>query len=81
MFQLDHYLHKEIACYLNAADLYIMGSYIEGWATSLMEAIVCVKPVCVTNFGSASDMIENGKNGYVITNHDKTEFVEKMYSA
>jgi glycosyltransferase involved in cell wall biosynthesis len=70
---------QTIALYLSACDLYIMGSYIEGWSTSLMEAIACARPVCVTNFGSAVDMVENGKNGYVVLEHNQNEFVEKMY--
>ncbi len=71
---------SEIADYLNAADLYIMGSYVEGWSTSLMEAIACEKPVCVTDFGSAFDMVEDGINGYVISQHNQNDFIEKMSS-
>ena len=70
--------HTQIADYLNAADIFIMGSYVEGWATSLMEAVNCSKPVCVTDFGSASDMVENGKNGFVVLDRNEKEFVEKM---
>jgi glycosyltransferase involved in cell wall biosynthesis len=67
-----------IAQYLNAADLFIMGSYKEGWSTSLIEAITCGVPACVTNFSSAKDIIENGINGYVAVEHDEIKFVELM---
>jgi len=69
---------KEIALYLNAADLFIMGSFKEGWSTSLMEAIACGTPACVTDFSSASDIVIDGENGYVVKGHDRVRFVECM---
>jgi len=71
----------EIALYLNAADLYIMGSFKEGWSTSLMEALACGVPSCVTDFSSSGDMIINGENGFVVGGHDKIRFVECMHEA
>lgn len=72
---------SNIALHLNAADLYIMGSYKEGWSTSLMEAVACGIPACVTDFSSANDIIIDGVNGYVVRDHDKTMFVECMKKA
>lgn len=72
---------QEIALFLNAADLFIMGSYKEGWSTSLMEAIACGVPSCVTNFSSAREIIEEEENGFVISDHNKTHFVEGMLKA
>jgi glycosyltransferase involved in cell wall biosynthesis len=67
-----------IAKYLNAADLFIMGSYKEGWSTSLIEAIACGIPACVTNFSSASTIIVEGINGYVIIDRNIDIFVNGM---
>ena len=67
-----------IVQYLNAADLFIMGSFKEGWSTSLIEAVTCGVPACVTDFSSAKDIIEDSINGYVAENHDETLFVELM---
>ena len=72
---------QEIALYLNAADFFIMGSYKEGWSTSLMEAIACGTPSCVTDFSSAGEIIEEGENGYVIEGHDESLFVNGMLQA
>jgi glycosyltransferase involved in cell wall biosynthesis len=72
---------KDIALFLNASDLFIMGSYKEGWSTSLVEAVACGVPSCVTNFSSAKDIIINGRNGYVIDKHDPVEFVEGMFNS
>ena len=72
---------NQIALYLNAADLFIMGSYKEGWSTSLMEATACGIPSCVTDFSSASDIIKDAINGYVVNDHDEAMFVECMNMA
>jgi len=68
----------EVATFLNAADLFIMGSFKEGWSTSLIEAIACGVPACVTNFSSAKEIIQEGVNGFVIEEHDEDLFVEGM---
>jgi glycosyltransferase involved in cell wall biosynthesis len=64
--------------YLQAADLFIMGSYKEGWSTSLIEAVATGLPACVTDFSSADSIILEGKNGYVVKDHNIDEFVTKM---
>jgi len=66
---------------LNAADLFIMGSYKEGWSTSLIEAIACGIPACVTNFSSAKDVILEGINGFVIDEHNVEMFAKGMLKA
>lgn len=68
----------EVALYLNSADLFIMGSFKEGWSTSLMEAISCGIPACVTDFNSAEEIVINGENGFVIKGHDRASFVDCM---
>ena len=71
----------EIAFFLNAADLFVMGSYKEGWSTSLMEAVACGVPVCTTDFSSAKDIVLNGVNGFVIDNRNQQQFVNSMMEA
>jgi glycosyltransferase involved in cell wall biosynthesis len=71
----------QISLLLNASDLFIMGSYKEGWSTSLSEAIACGIPSCVTNFSSATEIIQEGKNGYVIMEHNNDLFVQGMLKA
>jgi glycosyltransferase involved in cell wall biosynthesis len=71
----------EIALFLNAADLFVMGSYKEGWSTSLMEAIACGLPVCTTDFSSAKDIVLSGVNGFVIDNRNPQKFINCMTQA
>lgn len=67
-----------ISDYLNMADAFIMGSYKEGWSTALVEATACGAPCVVTEFSSASDMIEDGVNGWVIKNRNEAEFTKRL---
>lgn len=69
---------QTIALYLNACDIFIMGSFIEGWSTSLVEAIACAVPVCVTNFSSAKELVTEGMNGFICESRQEVEFVENM---
>lgn len=68
----------DISMYLNASNVFVMGSYTEGWSTTLVEACACGVPCVVTDFSSAEEMINNGKNGYVVNNRDKKQFAKRM---
>jgi len=72
---------SDVSLFLNAADLFIMGSYKEGWSTSLIEAIACGTPSCVTDFSSAKEIIVEGFNGYVVGGHNIESFVDGMRKA
>jgi glycosyltransferase involved in cell wall biosynthesis len=72
---------EEIASYLSASDLYIMGSYKEGWPTALMEAVACGVPACATVFSSVEEIIIEGVNGCIIRNRDEQQFAEGMLKA
>jgi glycosyltransferase involved in cell wall biosynthesis len=72
---------EKVSMYLNASDLYIMGSYQEGWSTSLSEAVVCGIPSCVTNFHSSNEIVIEGKNGFVVAGHQVDPFVDGMINA
>lgn len=73
--------HETLSNYLNAADLFIMGSYAEGWSTSLVEAVACATPICTTNFSSAKELVQDGINGFVLNNRDEMDFSQKMKEA
>jgi glycosyltransferase involved in cell wall biosynthesis len=68
----------QIALYLNASDLYIMGSYKEGWPTALMEAIACGVPACATEFSSVDEIIIDGVNGYITRSRSEEQFSSAM---
>lgn len=71
----------EISLYLNSSDLFIMASYMEGWPTSLVEAVACGIPCCVTDFGAATEIITEGINGHVEKERNLESFVSLMHKA
>jgi glycosyltransferase involved in cell wall biosynthesis len=62
---------KSVAGYLQAADLFVMGSLKEGWSTALLEALACGLPSVTTRFSSADSIVKNGINGYVVERDPK----------
>ncbi len=58
-----------------------MGSFAEGWSTTLVEACACGVPCVVTDFSSAREMVYKGKNGYVVPNRDAALFASRMEDA
>ncbi len=67
-----------IAKYLNAADLFVLCSFREGWSTALLEAKGSCIPLCVTNFSSAKDIVEEGIDGYVLDSRDPHAYAVNM---
>ena len=71
---------SEIAAYLQASDLFVMGSLIEGWSTVLLEALACHVPIVTTRFSSADTIVRKGYNGFVV-DRDPLKFAESMERA
>ena len=61
--------HK-IADFLNAADIFLVGSHKEGWSLGMLEALSCGKPIVSTNISGAKDMIVEGVNGFIVKERD-----------
>lgn len=57
---------SDIARYLSAADVFVLPSSIEGFPLSILEAMAMKVAVVASNVGAIPDVIENGKNGYII---------------
>lgn len=69
-----------IAVYLQAANLFVMGSIKEGWSTALVEALACHLPIVTTRFSSAASIVRDGVNGFVVDRNPQ-EFSKAMESA
>jgi len=65
---------ERVASYLNGADVFVMGSYWEGWPTAMVEALACGKPIVSTNIGAASSLVVEGQNGFIIKGRDDRAF-------
>ena len=51
---------------LQEADLFILPSYTEGMPMSILEAMGYGLPIVATNVGGIPQLVENGKNGYMV---------------
>lgn len=68
--------------YLLKADLFIQGSYYEGFPNVLIEANQVGLPVVAFDVpGGTSEIIANGKNGYLVEDGDINSFVEHIILA
>lgn len=52
--------------YYKTADLFVLSSNYEGYALSVVEAIVAGRPVVMTDVGCAGEVIKNNENSLVI---------------
>lgn len=73
-----HFLgyRNDIPKLMKISDIAVSSSLREGLPVNVIEAFACGLPVVALNCRGMSDLIENGKNGYIINNIN--EFVEKI---
>jgi glycosyltransferase involved in cell wall biosynthesis len=67
--------------YYNAADVVVFGSHREGWSNAMLEALACGKPIVSTAVSGAADLIQDGRNGFVLAGRDPRAFARAMQSA
>ena len=69
---------KNIADYMALADFFVLSSDYEGLPLTLLEAMsLGVAPVC-TPAGGIVDVIEEGKNGYLVSSFNDEDFYQKI---
>lgn len=71
----------DVATCLNASDVFVMGSIIEGWPTAMVEALACGKPIVSTKVSGAYEMIDEGINGFIASNRDTEIFSNLLINA
>lgn len=52
--------------YLQNSDFVVLPSYNEQMPMSILEGMACGRPILGTNIGGVPEMIEDGKNGYLM---------------
>jgi glycosyltransferase involved in cell wall biosynthesis len=72
---------KSVADYLNASDVFVMGSLREGWSVAMLEALACGLPIVTTNVSGAEELIVAGKNGFIVNERTPAIFAERMLDA
>ncbi len=59
-------LVDEVEPYLALYDILILPSRVDGRPQVVMEALACGVPVIASNVGALPDLIEDGRNGYLV---------------
>ncbi|MGJ8593033.1 MAG: glycosyltransferase [Aquaticitalea sp.] len=68
---------SEVSKFLKQNDLFLQGSYFEGFPNCLIESCVVGTPVIAFNVpGGTKEIIVNGVNGYLVEN--EKEFIRKI---
>lgn len=75
-----HFLgfRKDIPKLLKIANLSVSASLREGLPVNIMEAMYVGLPIVATNCRGMKDLIENGKNGYVVEQYNSEKFINNI---
>jgi glycosyltransferase involved in cell wall biosynthesis len=75
---LDYvYGDKKIKVFSNS-DIFILPSYSEGFPIAMLEAMAAGLPIIATSVGAIPEVIEDGKNGFLIKTGDYNALAEKI---
>lgn len=72
--------NAEIVAAMAAADLLVLPSRFDGWGAVVNEALMVGTPVICSDRCGASDLIENGRNGYVFEAGNARALRERLHS-
>ncbi|MFD2098860.1 glycosyltransferase [Flagellimonas iocasae] len=66
-----------VSDHLKKADVFLQGSFVEGFSNALLESCACGTPaVAFKAPGGIDEIVEDGVNGYIV--EDENEFVDKL---
>jgi glycosyltransferase involved in cell wall biosynthesis len=65
----------KVALYLRACDVFVLNTRYEGLSHTLLECMDVGIPVVATAMGGNMELIEDGKNGFLVEVDDKTQLV------
>ena len=70
--------HHDIHKFYAACDVFVLPTRYDAFANSCLEAMACGVPVITTCSNGASEIIENGKQGYLLRKWDPEELAERI---
>ncbi len=70
---------SEVGKYMNAADIFVLPSSIEGFPLSILEAMAMNLAVIASDVGAVRDVLTNKKDGYVVTPGSVEEIAEAIH--
>lgn len=73
-----HSATKDIASEYSRADVVGLFSFYEGLPNVVCEGMACGKPIIISNVCDASNLVNNGKNGFICDPHIPEDIAEKI---
>ena len=70
--------YEKVGAYFNAADVFVFPTREDVWGLVLVEAMMFGKPVLASRWAGATEMVEDGVNGYVFDPYDPERAAELM---
>ena len=70
--------HNDLPKFYNMAKIFVLASLSEGLPTVIMEAMACGLPVVATDVGGVSEIVLDGKTGFVVSLEDEDNFRSKL---
>lgn len=71
-------VRRDVPDLMNAADAYVMSSAWEGMPMVLLEAGACGLPVVATDVGGNSEVVLNGKTGFIVPPRNPETLAQAM---
>ena len=71
-------VRRDVPDLMNAADAYVMSSAWEGMPMVLLEAGACGLPVVATDVGGNSEVVLNGKTGFIVPPRNPEALAQAM---
>ncbi|MGM0508318.1 MAG: glycosyltransferase [Fusobacteriota bacterium] len=69
---------KNIKSFMKSIDIFVLTSLWEGFGYVMIEAMANQKPVLAFNVSNISEIVDNKKNGYLISDFDIKEMCDKI---
>jgi len=73
-----HVTQVDLPRWYHMADLYISPSHVDGSSVSLLEALASGLPCLVSNIAGNKEWIADGENGWLFSDGDADDLVEKI---
>jgi glycosyltransferase involved in cell wall biosynthesis len=72
---------KDVVNLLQSSDVFVLPSLAEGFSLSIVEALAAGRPVVATRVGGAAEIIEEGRNGFLVPPGDVPALAEAIVAA
>ncbi|NER78920.1 MAG: glycosyltransferase family 4 protein [Leptolyngbya sp. SIO1D8] len=70
--------YNQLGNYFQQADVFVLPTLEDTWGMVILEAMVLGKPILCSCWAGASELIQDGQNGYCFDPHHPGELAEKM---